>query len=772
VDDVDTSFRALTWCSGAATCRRSCATRGSSASAVYAFAQGASADRGLPVPGVRARRSRTGRARVPTDGAKNGHFYRITAHTTGITGSTEPTWPTGAGATVVDGGVTWTESGSTSITAGTPVETVIQQILDDNIGGITLNTPVSPSWSIKGYKVDRSNVWDAVKKLADQIGWDLRYKWDSGSSSFKLTLYTPNRANTTADRTFTSAQRYPLTKLTTQVQWIRNAVQVVYSDSADLDANKIPKRKTVVRTDATSISSYGRRFCEVAESDASNIDSSTEANALADAILSDLANPVAEHECEVPLFRHVELSDLYQWNSDALHYDSNQKLAVTGYAHKITGTSARTTIETRGKPSTGFRRWHGKIDADMHALDLANVDQTTVTTTDGVGGTRIQITPNTAETKGGLPVEHDVHVSASAGFTPSSANLVAQGANTSLTVHDLIPGKTYYGKVRPKGHNRSRPVLSGPTAEFSFVAGQASAGHLKDGIAVGDYPLNGGFETRLDTGDLPDHWTLYSGVYGTNVSVIEDGNGISGNRYLRLLGGGVRSASFPMLQEACESSRRGSLYRFHWWRKAGSSASAYSALVRELDYTGAEVSIITVGSSMPVTHAGHWVREELFCRLKEGDASARTLQLQISGGGTGANQQIEIDEVRCQYLGSPWYEVGDTTYFTENYEAIPGFSGAWANYTTTSKVAFRKDQFGRVELKGFAATGAIPSAMFTLPLGFRPAELLSFAVDSTSAYGNITISTAGVVSVIVGNNFQVSLNGISFMTTKVANTTT
>lgn len=43
----------------------------------------------------------------------NGHKYKATSITTGITAATEPTWPTTAGGTVVDGGVTWTEIGST-----------------------------------------------------------------------------------------------------------------------------------------------------------------------------------------------------------------------------------------------------------------------------------------------------------------------------------------------------------------------------------------------------------------------------------------------------------------------------------------------------------------------------------------------------------------------------------------------------------------------------------------------------------------------------------
>ncbi len=43
----------------------------------------------------------------------NGHKYKATSLTTGITSATAPTWPTTAGGTVVDGGVTWTEFGET-----------------------------------------------------------------------------------------------------------------------------------------------------------------------------------------------------------------------------------------------------------------------------------------------------------------------------------------------------------------------------------------------------------------------------------------------------------------------------------------------------------------------------------------------------------------------------------------------------------------------------------------------------------------------------------
>ncbi len=46
----------------------------------------------------------------PTGSNANGHYYKATSDT-GSSAGTEPTWPTGSGSTVVDGGITWTEQG-------------------------------------------------------------------------------------------------------------------------------------------------------------------------------------------------------------------------------------------------------------------------------------------------------------------------------------------------------------------------------------------------------------------------------------------------------------------------------------------------------------------------------------------------------------------------------------------------------------------------------------------------------------------------------------
>jgi len=738
---------------------------------VYAMAQGVNATKGCiiwrPTDTVAV-----GDRVIPTDGAKNSHFYRATAITTGITGSTEPTWPTGGGATVVDGGVTWTESGSTSLTSGTAVETVMQQIIDDNLGAgvVTLNVPVSPSWAIKAYKPDRTSVWDALRVLVDQIGWDLRFRYDAGSSSFKLTFQAPNRSASTPDRTFSPSQRYKLARLPIQIAGIRNAVQVVYSDSSALDAAGRPTRKTVVRTDATSISNYGRRFCEIGEASTSNIDSATEANTLADNVISDLATPVVEHECDVPLFRFVELGDYYKWTADGIHYDSDQSLGVTSYTHKITDKEARTTIGCRGKPSAGFRRWHSKLNRDQHALDLTNSDNVTMTASAAIGGARFQLAGT--ETKGALPMNAEIHVSASPGFTPSSSTLKKQGASNDVVVSELIPGQTYYAKAVLYGHNRSRLVKSQPTREISFVAGQASSGHLTDGIALGDYPLNGGFETRVDTSGMPDHWSIVPGfgTYGTDVQVMEDGNGISGGRYLRLNGKvsgnvDIQSAMIPIINEAGEANRTSQLYRFSVWTKAASAntvAGALEIFVSLYDYAGSSVTVSSVITVLGNVKKGHWVKSDLYCRV-DGGTSVRSAQVTLVANSTGTSAYtIDVDEIRLQWVGSPWYEIGTTTKFTERYDAIPGFQNSWVNYDagTHTTAAFRWDRYGRIWLKGLIKSGTIGLTAFTLPVA--PPQNVNFAVVANNLFGRVEIDTSGNVTPLVGNNAFVSLDGLNF----------
>jgi hypothetical protein len=111
---------------------------------VYAYCQGVNATKGAFIYEL-DRDYALGDLVIPSDGNRNGHFYKCTTAGTSDT-SGEPAWPTGSGAAAISGTAHFQEAGTTSDTAGTPVETVMQQLLDDNLGAsvVTLHVPVSP----------------------------------------------------------------------------------------------------------------------------------------------------------------------------------------------------------------------------------------------------------------------------------------------------------------------------------------------------------------------------------------------------------------------------------------------------------------------------------------------------------------------------------------------------------------------------------------------------------------------------------------------------
>lgn len=207
----------------------------------------------------------------------------------------------------------------------------------------------SPGWAIRTHPQDMMPIYSALQVLAQQIGWVLKYRWNASVGDFVLTWYDPVRSNTTSLRTFTSAQYFNITECSLHLGDIRNFVRVTYTDTAEVKQN-------VFATDAGSITAYGRKFMQIAEEATSQIDTSTEAQKMADGAISDLAVPVMTHSVEMPIFWAVEPGDIYTFAANGIHYDTDQKLSVFGFKHSF-AKSATTTLSLRGKPSGGVRTW-------------------------------------------------------------------------------------------------------------------------------------------------------------------------------------------------------------------------------------------------------------------------------------------------------------------------------------------------------------------------------------------------------------------------------
>lgn len=696
----------------------------------------------------------------------------------GTSGTTEPVW-TGA-ANQVDGTAKWDYIGAPT-TSGNPVEQVMQNILDDNKAAsdstVTLFTPSSPGWNITQFIQQRQFTMDGILALAQQIGWDLRYKWRASSVQFELTLSQPVRSAPSVNFTFGKSDYEAPTQLGVDISTIRNAIRVWYGDASDLWPDGTPKRKPVEVSDSTSITKYGELWMEIQEDQTSQIDSSTEASALANAALSDLKEPTAE--LDVPLMRGfpwVELNDYYTFSANGLQFDSDQSVAVTQFQHMHENGKLKTSLQTRGLPTIGASAYlHRRVSLVVppkftphRAVHFNGTKTPGASKSSIVGGHRIQL----AQTfdKNSLPEEYEHHIYASAGATLDTTTLKEVSRARVIEVGDLIPAKTYYHRVVPRHRNEGRLVRGQPSVETSFVAGQAYAAHLLDGIALGDYPLNGGFETRFDGVNMPDHWTYNfagGGVFGTNLVVMEDGNGVSGSRYLRfvMLAGAettVDSALIPVINEAGVANRTSQLYRLTAWIKNGSSNTAGNFIVYCVlyDYTGSGVGNSSTISVSATSKVGNWQKVEGYITV-DSATTIRSVQLEIQPSVIAGGQvcQIDVDEIRLQCVGTPWYNVGDTTKFTDNYESIPGFNNpgtAWANFGNPyAPAGFRRDQFGRVWTRGLVKNGApANSKIFTLPVGYRPAtnKRPYLPTVSNNAFAVVEIADNGDVVVQAGGN--------------------
>jgi hypothetical protein len=372
----------------------------------------------------------------------------------------------------------WIEDETAYSTAsGSPVQTIMQQILNEWADSTVLTTPVSPEWMIREFK-RKGPVIDALRDLAMQIGWDVRVFRTADTSSAQLRFYEPDRSAGSTVRGFSADDYFSIDSLTEGLEDIRNVVVVWYSDRLDPDVGGVPRRKKVTATDAASVAKYGRRWMEIAEASTSNIDTATEATALANACLSDLATAESSHVVAMPLFWAVQLHDKYLFEANDVHYSSNMELSVMGYRHEVTADRAVTTLTMTGKAVAGRLRW---IARDARAGIAAAARQ--------IGPLDLPIPLAIPAALSGIlqaprPIDlrwmdTEFHLGDVPDFTPSESTLVNISRSNSLSLPGLDPGVTRHFRAvhRDIAGNRSQP-----TESVSFTPGYVLTTHLEPSL--------------------------------------------------------------------------------------------------------------------------------------------------------------------------------------------------------------------------------------------------------------------------------------------------
>ena len=433
-----------------------------------------------------------------------------------------------------------------ALPTGASIESVIQSILDANINTATGIPPYSSASPLKVYtengtaldptpagdlagfavgKFDQSQqtTMAAIQALAISIGYELRWSWHNNTDQFQLYFRTIDRNKNTPDQTFDSGEYYNLQELQIQTRDVRNVVRVIWFEPAEDQAAGESVRKEKERTDAASVTKYGRRFMQLGESSASFINSESEATTFADHALADLAEPIASLGCDMPYFPFVQIHDYYKFLAqDESRFSSDQSLAVVSFTHTFTATEAKTSVKLRGKPSGGAKRWIGIESRPGNPVSSPTESAatppsaTSVTAKPSIGGITVawadplKTSPSPSAWK-----TSEVHVSAASGFTPSDSTLKATGRVEAVSITDLDPGVTKYVKVlhRDRFGQISDP---GSASEVSTTTQTVGPYHMNPDWRLARELQNGNFgiSTLNRATYPPDYWTIDSGTYG------------------------------------------------------------------------------------------------------------------------------------------------------------------------------------------------------------------------------------------------------------------
>lgn len=318
----------------------------------------------------------------------------------------------GEEAVLIDGWI------GTERTYSGPMETVIQQMLDDNLGAgvYTLYTPVSPSFVMNTWTQPVGNLMEALTTVAQLAGFILRFRYDASNVN-RLTLFKPNRTATVEDWSI-GADEYLAVQLNkTDIRGVRTFAKITYADAtAGKSVVYSPKNTGTVSCTAGAatfsssqagilangavivvhglagyfvvsafngttgctlkdagnnsptfsasnwgtsqgLTSYKRRDIEIDLSAKTQVTNGTAAQGFGDAVVSDVQFPNLEQQFETYGFWFIQLYDFGKFLANKTHYDSDQFGGVTRFTHAMAGGTIRTTIGARGKPAGRYAIW-------------------------------------------------------------------------------------------------------------------------------------------------------------------------------------------------------------------------------------------------------------------------------------------------------------------------------------------------------------------------------------------------------------------------------
>ena len=212
-----------------------------------------------------------------------------------------------------------------------------------------------PGMDVLSYSQSPMSALLAMRERGLQNGWDLRPRFGTapyGEDVSVLTYYEPPRgleadASDTIDLYPDDYFQIPSIGLSRDE--VRNMWRVTPSD---------PPRTPVEVEDLNSIIKYGPRWASISQDATSLVRTPAQAQALADALLSDTKSPKVMAEIVTRFFPWVEINDPVSLQSNTVHLDRAMVLAVSGFTHTITRDGdGKTVLRTRDNAAAANREW-------------------------------------------------------------------------------------------------------------------------------------------------------------------------------------------------------------------------------------------------------------------------------------------------------------------------------------------------------------------------------------------------------------------------------
>ena len=240
------------------------------------------------------------------------------------------------------------------------IETVAQDIIDDNGALDTIYTRDAIGFNVTSYTPQRGPTLSALRTLYGQAaGADVRYLWDPITDTLRLTAYLPKIDNTVPAFSLSDKRVREIRRARRSRDTVRNVVEITYPDDSNLDSNGNALPATVLVEDVASIASYGRLKFVFTESQTGLIRNSTDATALANKVLQTLKDPRLGVDVGLGICPEIEVNDVALLEGDDLHWTGNQSLTVAGVSVDMPGNAddGSTTLTVAGLPSLGPPRW-------------------------------------------------------------------------------------------------------------------------------------------------------------------------------------------------------------------------------------------------------------------------------------------------------------------------------------------------------------------------------------------------------------------------------